>query len=349
MDAYYANFKKYYEYTVLEVDANPNLYYPTFGFEFILEGRHIAAHIIQDKAIPKNKAKGVELVVRLFSTLKKVPKDFPLWFNKNRERFHLMMETQKWPDKKEGEHIQKAGPFMVHDSIGMSDADMDDVVSLIADAVTKLHNTHAPNVVKIAYGAVYMVAQIQRSNWAAWYYPKSDLVYVRPKVKKMDATHAFIHELGHRYWHKFMDPKQKINWVNYHNSLSGLAGDVKEWKSFEIGDDFPYKLKGLKNPYVLNYGATKDILLISDEDSHLPMYRVTKGPLKTEFVDLRDNKNIGFVKTHDLFKAKNVADKYPSQYASTDAQEHFCEAFAFMATGDLKEPNRTKYLEIFSS
>lgn len=349
MDAYYANFKKYYEYTAHEVDTNPNLYYPTFGFEFILEGRYIAAHIVKEKAIPQNKSKGIELVVRLFNNTKKVPKDFPLWFNKNRERFLLMMETQKWPDKKEGEHIQKAGPFMVHDSIGLSSEDMSDVVSLIADAVTKLHNTHAPNVMKIAYGPVYMVAQIQRSNWAAWYAPQTDLVYVRPKVKKADATHSFIHELGHRYWYKVMDAKAKTAWDNYHRSLSRLADDVKDWKSFEVGDDFPYKLKGLKNPYVLSYGATKDILLISDEDNHVPLYRVTKGPVKTEFIDLRDNKNIGYVKTYDMYKAKNVADRYPSQYASTDTKEHFAEAFAFMATGDLKEPNRTHYLEILNS
>ena len=349
MDAYYANFKKYYEYTAHEVDTNPNLYYPTFGFEFILEGRYIAAHIIKEKAIPQNKSKGIELVVRLFTNLKKVPKDFAVWFNKNRERFLLMIETQKWPDKKEGEQIQKVGPFMVHDSIGLSSEDMNDVVSLIANSVTKLHLTQAPNVMRIAYGPVYMVAQIQRRHWAAWYYPQTDLVYVRPKMKRMDATHAFIHELGHRYWSKFMSPNHKHLWVQYHSSLSRLGDDVKDWKSFEIGDDFPYKLKGLKDPYVLSYGATKDILLISDEDNHVPLYRVTKGPVKTEFVDLRDNKNIGYVKTHDMFKAKNVADKYPSKYAATDAQEHFCEAFSFMATGDLKEPNRTKYLEIINS
>ena len=345
----YDYFRRDFVSIIEQIRQYPDLYYPQNAHSFVMKGKAIASHIISHKAIPTNKSKPIELVVRLFTNMKMLPKHFTEWFSKNQERFILLMETQKWPDKKEGEHIQKAGPFMVHDSIGLSSEDMSDVVSLIADAVTKLHNTHAPNVMKIAYGPVYMVAQIQRSNWAAWYMPNTDTLYVRPKLKKMNATHAFLHELGHRYWYKVMDPKHKTAWDNYHRSLSGLADDVKDWKSFEVGDDFPYKLKGLKNPYVLSYGATKDILLISDEDNHVPLYRVTKGPVKTEFVDLRDNKNIGYVKTHDMYKAKNVSDRYPSQYAATETQEHFAEAFAFMATGDLKEPNRTHYLEILNS
>ena len=345
----YDYFRRDFVSIVEEIKQYPDLYYPQHAHGFVMRGKAIAAHIISHKAIPTNKSKQTELVVRLFTNMKTFPKKFTEWFSKNQGRFLLLISTEKWPDKKEGEQIQKAGPFMVHDSIGLSSEDMGDIVALIADAVTKLHSTHAPNVMKIAYGPVYMVAQIQRSNWAAWYLPKTDALYVRPKLKKMNATHAFLHELGHRYWYKVMDPKHKIAWDNYHRSLSHLGDDVKSWKSFEIGDDFPYKLPGLKKPYVLNYGATKNVLLITDEDNHVPLYSVTKGPMKTQIVDLLTNKNVGYLDTYEMLKTKHKADKYPSMYAATETQEHFAEAFAFMATGDLKEPNRTRYLEILNS
>lgn len=298
---------------------------------FLQAGRDWCHEIIDNRAIPSGKHKAVELVARLLDK-PRMPKDWFEWFDTNKARFQLLVEAGAWPARSEGSDIRMIGPFQVHDTMGSSEADWAKAEQVITRAVHEFPHTGLPGFASMAYGALYLVGQLQyRRDWVAWYFAPKDLIYFRPNIKGSslgEDVRVLIHELAHRYYQKKLPLAQKEEWVQHHEDMRS-AVHFAVGKLPEVGEVLPYRSNG------------KEL-------------RVTE--FKYGYVFFEDAKNgeaLGKIHSSELqhLLAKEEARinhaKYPTDYASTDAEEHFCEAVSLRAMGRLDRDNLAVFDEIF--
>lgn len=298
---------------------------------FMEAGREWSTSVVDNKAIPPGKHKPVEMAARLFDRTRAL-KDPVKWFEENRVRFLLLIEADTWPTRSEETGIRVIGPFQVHDTVGSSDADWLKAEQVITRAVRELPHTGLPGFASMAYGALYLVGQLLRGGqWAAWYVEAKDVVYLRPNLKGASvesSARILIHELAHRYWRKKLPMAQKESWIQHHEDMRS-AVQFAVGRLPTVGEVLPFVSDGKK--------------LRVDSYQHGYAY----------FVDATTGEALGKVHSselqHQLAKEEARVNhaKYPTEYASTDAEEHFCEAVSLRAMGWLDRDNRAAFDQIF--
>lgn len=287
---------------------------------FIDHGVKLAQAIMGTKEIPDGQQKALELTVRLFMASRRQPNKPVEWFDKNYKRLNFLYDAAtKWPDKKEGESEQRFthGPFTVHNTMGLGGADLEGIKDTITKAVMLIKGLNVSGIDKVLYGDVMVVGQLNKGTAVAWYYPNEDVVYVRPfKNAGYDELHSFIHELGHRYIHKFIDKATWLEWRRYHANLVYKDTPGGKVKMPEVGEPLPFDVAGFRG----------------------------KRPIIQKIVGLQyyvtDTK---YVKWQAIKQILETEAKYPTAYAATSEDEHFCEALAHRAMGKLKEPNLSAF------
>jgi len=294
---------------------------------FYAIGRKWLEHVIDKKAIPARRAKGVEMLARLFSVRygrgKGPRQGYDKWYRTNKKRWPLLIDSIKWKDRSsEGGGIWTVGPFTVHDTVGADEAERARISQILEKAVRKSkRGTGLPRFARTLYGDVYIVGKIGRPNWAAWYMPSKDAVYFRVSgkgISEVSAVQNLIHELTHRYKNKFLDKAIWQRWRQYHSDLSTKR---VETKLPEVGEVLPMQVNN-KEVMVSEYGSNGGA-------AHL--------------VDIATKKEIGTVERMTLFgwfkKSENKL-KFPSIYAASDAEEHLCEAASMRATKTLPKEHK---------
>jgi hypothetical protein len=118
---------------------------------------------------------------------------------------------------------------------------------------------------------------------------------------------ATIHEIGHRYWMKFMGRDAQQAWQKHHTAMSDASPDPV---FPEVGDVLDY-VQGKPTVSSISQG------IINFEGGGL----LLKGNL------------VGFLRERALKLT------FPTPYAATNAQEHFCESLSLFCLGDLKGSN----------
>jgi hypothetical protein len=284
-------------------------------------GRNLCDALLAGKMIPKGKEKAVEMACRAIHA-KSVPKPMA-WFEDNVARFEMLAESAAWPDKDtsaDSEQAFKAGPFVVHNTIGASPEDVESIRSAVEQAAKDIESVPVPELTKVLYGEVVIVGRITQKNHAAWYDVQKDQVYVRVIPGERLIT-DLIHELGHRFWKKFAPLKAKSDWATRHMTMSRFPKDVKVVMP-KVGDTLSFEITGLKEPPVI----TK----IEASKYYLP--------------------NGGFMSFGRLWDALHkdaVIKQFPTVYASTDKEEHFCEALSLRATGRLTGEHLQAFQSMF--
>ena len=282
----------------------------------VARGREWGEDVIDTIAIPPKKAKGVEMAVRVFNR-QKPPKDIPSWARDNDQRFQLLLEAGAWPERTEGgDDLFRVGSFTTHNTIGASGKDLAKAVGAIEKAIRgakSLSSSDFPGFQSMVTGDLYLVGEIGRKSWGAWYMPGKDSIYLRPNVRGLSeekmARHL-VHEIAHRYWLKKLDADFKKRWTRYHNSIrNGI--DVSLPKE---GEAVPFEVNGKKGVTV-HYREKPGKILLKDGDKPIGM----TNPM-TLIKWMRDNAEMS---------------AYPTNYASTDPEEHFAEALSLLAFGDL--------------
>lgn len=297
-------------------------------YEFYRVGKEWAGYVIDHLALPAKAAKPVEMAVRLFSKsygIGKGPPDIIKWFEANEARLDLLDQARSWPERSEESGVFTVGPFTVHDTIQASPKDLANATAIVERAAKEARSSGVPGFAQMAYGQLYLVGQLARKNWAAWYVPQKDSIYLRPGVRGSsveESARHLIHELGHRYWSKKLDQTVKSAWLRHH---SGMFRNKPDRRVPEVGEVLVPVVNG-KKVKVDSYEPGKAVL-----------------------VDVVTGELVGKVDRLKLTEwVQDAAHKmsYPTLYAATDAEEHFCESLSLYAQGRLKGDNLAAFEQI---
>lgn len=292
-------------------------------------GYKIAEGIISVRSIPKRHIKGMEMAYRLFSNSRRMPKNVYKWWKTNEKRCHLTQEAaHNWPAKVlGGDELFEIGPFRVHNTIGASGRELDSLKKAIERVNKVSRKNPVPGFTRTLYGDIHVVARLTKSHNAAWYKPGDDSLYVRrTKATGLDEVRAMVHELGHRYWAKFAKPAAKKEWAKHHWRVGQREVEVT---LPGVGDTLPIKIKGVEGfPVVkLKEGGTY----------HYEFeYR---GRMRTLTTPVR--------KIHTFLSSQGKVTNYPTPYASTNEEEHFCEALSLLAMDALDDAHEIPFKAIW--
>lgn len=242
--------------------------------------------------------------------------DYVAWFEKHKRMLEYLLTSDTWPDLSPGNDETMIGKIRV---INQTPNDIDKTMSLVRQAVTHINNSGVPGLSKVLYGDVFIVGDIARKKGlAARYFLTSDRIEVISVKRFSDlGLHSLIHEFGHRFWNKFMDTNVKAKWKAHHTQMT--YGKL-ETRSLVVGDTLPF-YKG--NPTIID---RQDRLLIVQYEDGTTM---KADPMQ--------------VYTHFAEYTKQM--RFPTPYAASDVEEHFCEVLALYCMGELKEP----HVETFKS
>lgn len=292
---------------------------------FYQVGQQWSAYVISNLSIPPKKAKGVEMAARVFTVRygrgKNPRPNIAGWFDKHSKRFELLATATGWQQRQEGDGVFQHQGFRVHNTIGASDKQLQKVKAVIDQALKGVQKAGVPGLKQACYGDIYLVGRIERKNWAAWYYPSKDVIYLRPNIRgssEQDIARTLIHEICHRLWRSSVDKNTKRMWNQYHIKLSMQGKAPKELPP--VGTVLP------------------DILKINNKVVVVDKY----DDGNVWFNDAKKGKPVGGVSTltfRDWLKEVDRAGKFPSVYATTDAEEHFCEAVSHKGMGSLAPEN----------
>lgn len=284
--------------------------------EFIRTGIKVSTYVMEHKEVPANKTKRMEVSMRTFLSISRMPTKPLNWITRNEKNFQTLLESKQYPDKQVGsDSLFQEGNFLVHNTINVSGRELEKFKRIIQEVTRMSKSSGVPNLTKTLYGDVYFVAKIRQANLLAWYDYGKDTISVRiSKDSEDDLIRSFIHELGHRLWRKFLSRPIQEQWVRYHSQIS--SSDVKV-EMPKVGEPLGLIDNKGQNPIIQKIVGT--LFFISD----------------TEFFQYRDIK-----------KHLQRQQAYPTVYASTSYEEHFCEALAMYVTNTLPRSHAEMFEKI---
>lgn len=299
-------------------------------WKFFRSGLGWAEAVIKTKAIPPKSAKAVELASRVFFKRYGLGKHPVIldWFDKNQRYFEVLKEAATWPERSESNDIFKVGNFTVHNTIGASPNEVEQAKTWLEKAVSLMSRVPLEGFKRMEYGDVFLVGNITRPKWVAWYVTSEDVVYVRPSLKGVSLEQnvkTVLHELGHRYWSRVLSGAKRHEWMRYHQSIGTTNIKIKVP---EVGYQLPYA--------VGKYKAVQ----VSRVDPALRVF----------FKDVETGQEVGSTQLRTFWSWEEEAARklsYPTIYAASSPEEHFCEALAMYAFGDLPESQREAFEKIF--
>lgn len=291
-------------------------------YMFYKAGKAWSAYVLDRLALPPKAAKPVEMAVRLFSKnypRGKAPTSIIKWFESNEKRLELLNQARLWPERTEDSGVIKLGPFTVHDTIQANPKLLKNAEMIVDKAVRAGRTVPLPGFASMFYGELYLVGQIARKSWAAWYTPTKDSIYLRPGIRGVsveDSARHLVHEIAHRYWAKKLDSATKTAWKTHHTMMLVDRPDVH---LPQVGEVLP-TIVNRKRVQVQSYQAGKATL-----------------------VEVGTEEPVGVVSTDrlwDWIQEANHMGQFPSLYAARGgAEEHFCESVSLLAFGDLTGSN----------
>ena len=285
----------------------------------ITNGEKVVAGVLSVRSIPDKSAKPLEMVYRLMANSRRMPQDVFKWWADNRKRVEFLIEAaETWPPKTEGtDELFTVGPFKVHNTVGAKGSELESLKKGLERVEKAVRSNPVPGFARVLYGDVHVVPRITKAHHAAWYYPGDDSVYLRrTKATGMDEVNALIHELGHRYWHKFASESQKKEWQKVHWRAESKSVDVELPK---VGDEIPVAIKGAKGRYPT---------IVAVEPGRF-RYSIDLGG--ETFTN-----SIPTMKVYEFYRERQKATKnFPTPYSATSAQEHFCDSVALLAMDNL--------------
>lgn len=296
----------------------------------IQRGRDLAQAVMAQKVAPRGQAKKLEVAARLMLSSRRQPRDIFKWEIQNQPKFRLLIEAgTRWEDAADNDSaLFSLGPFTIHNTLGLTGDELEGVKKTLEKAIKTARQSGVHGFERVMYGDVFVVGRLQQPNTLAWYNPSEDTVYVRPNLKVgRGAMHNLIHELGHRYWERFAGSQQKRDWASWHQNMSYLDGPEPE-------------------VHIPQPGEVVEIARAEGRGKNKRKPVVTEIRGNRIFVDTG-----GFFTANQFYQhAAREAElaKYPTRYAATNREEHFCEAMALFALGALPEPHLVKFQEIWT-
>lgn len=292
-------------------------------------GFDVAKWVVETRAFPSGKAKAVEMAARVFMGASRPPKDAVAWWAKNKRHVDLLVDATSWPerttpaeDTAEIPEVLTVGSFTVHNTLHLAGDDLRKTVEALEKAEREIRAA-SPKLAKVLYGEVFVVGQIRKSRNLAWYYYEEDTVYLRPHLRVgQGEVHNLAHELGHRYWHKFLDGSAQRAWGTNHRMLKSTRPTVRMPR---VGEPINIPFKGRTEP---------------------PVVEAVEGHRGKIMLKLVGGGYVGYDQVYRALQSLEIEAKFPTPYAATSPEEHFAESFAMFALGTLPPAHRETFENI---
>lgn len=297
------------------IDLFTRIPFSTTWVRLINTGRAVATWVVETRSIPRGNAKAVEMAARLFLTSQRQPRDHKAWWAKNEKYARLLLAAFKWPEKQEGgEGVQEkvaVGPFVMHNTLHLEDEKLQSTIAVVEKATARIRSSNS-KLAKVLYGDVFVVGRIAQSKTRAWYYVNDDSLYLR-LMTGLTEVRSLCHELGHRYYFKFLTEEQRKQWRKEFTAISyAPKGKVELPK---VGGPLGIPVRGRSSmPIVKSYEFT---------------------PRGTHIITLEGGGEVSVDQIYKLLVQQAQHRKFPTPYASTNHEEYFAEAFADYVGGDL--------------
>lgn len=315
----------------------------TFGplaSQVLYHGQNYCRWLVDTRRIPQGKIKKFERAVSPYLRARRQPNKPYEWLVKALKDAPLLKEALSWPDLEEAgdESSFTVGSFSVFNQKGAPPQKLVGFKKVLEKSEKKMRASGIPGIRSVIYGDVYIVGRISQSNTLAWYWSDKDKVYVRLKAlgKSIDLAHSFVHELGHRYWRKVANATVKGRWETHHRRIGySTRYDPREVKLPEAGDVLPFKIDGFGRSYPMVHAIKPD-----------GSFELTaeKGAKRGKIVAVPRS---WMVKTyHSVAKRTTARAAYPTSYAATSPEEHFCESFSMYIRGTLSQEHVTPFEDI---
>jgi len=268
----------------------------------------------RDRDPYKNLEASFKLYEKLYTTYKKqisVAKEII-------ERGKLLGETLA--EGGEGDLKIKAGPFTLVNTGGFPTDRMKEVSAVVEEAAKRLES-HGLG--KVCYGDILISNTISRKNVLAFYIISSDEMFIRANVKKdADTVSTVIHELGHRFEHKFGQSKRgeivgAYRTLKTHGMTSRYTPPPPELVP-KPGEKLVQK--GLTY-VVTKFDPFKSLVILQPEEGSYTAHIPLAGWLHLKGIPMPKG-DLDFVTT----------------YASTDPSENFAEMLSHYCMGKLPQP-----------
>lgn len=287
--------------------------------------------LMETRVVPENVSRQVFATNSAILKVQRTPNKPWTWWAKYGAGFkYILQNWQKWPDKADlgasSDAKLTVGPFVVHNVVHAKEKQIEQIRVLLADAAKAVKKSKIPGSAAILYGDVLVAGKFGRNRTVGLYIPEKDLIYIRPLAKiTHDHLKTLIHELGHRYWDKVMPRSQKAEWTTHHRAIASQdAGAIATvWP--KVGDPIPFDLKGFK---------TRPLVT-----------RISGGAFYVE----KNGKEVGSISAQNIIRGQQedrIQASYPTPYAATDPEEHFCESFALYSMGKLPPEHKTPFKQI---
>jgi hypothetical protein len=316
--------------------------------------KYLTKFILEHKSIPKAKVREVEKMSKVFLKMQRAPNDFKSWWENNRALIELALETKKWPNKSETEtdtqEFFRVGPFQVSNALHLDEGDLEPIKQTLHSAIGFLGNSRIPQAKSVLYGSVNIVSSALGSKTLAWYYPSDDTVYLRPHDRfNSDKVHNLIHELGHRYWKRFLDKSKKQEWSKHHFGIARSGGGnsytiqdfvdrfeemYPEYSKLEVGDPFPITVEGM--------ARDKPVIEKISEGPGGDLVFTLKNKTRRTVINLKSIVKFKMVNE----RRRNQLESFPTTYSATSEEEHFSESFALYAMGKLPPAHKEAFERI---
>lgn len=286
-------------------------------------GKFISTWVVETRSIPAGSTKAVEVATRTFLSTKLKPRDVAAWWEKNKRYAVLLLSTYKWPERgtatQDGiREMFTLGAFTVHNTLHLEGDKLTSTEAVVEKAEKVIRKF--PKLARVLYGDIFIVGRLQQPRTLAWYNIEDDKVYVRPQKLSEEELINLTHELGHRYWFKFLGNAGQREW----HTLFYLKKNtnVPSASLPKPGEPLGILVKGKDNPVVE--------AIVPDFAGNLQVKLVGGGYISANVV-------------RNELSNQQLRTKFPSRYAMTSAVEFFAETFAYYVVGGLSPENTAEF------
>jgi hypothetical protein len=296
---------------------------------------HLVDFLFHHINFPENKSRRVRAIKNKI----KLPRSRYIpaeWFSRREREIRDTLDLLKHPLREEGEGEIQVGPFTLKNPINLNSDKVSEMEEACKEALKLCTNSLAPGFTQALYGDVILAEKLGRPNWYAWYSTGKDNITLKYFERdKEEFMKTFIHEIGHRYWRKNLSITASAYWEKYHNNcLRSNRINFNDWIDVDIGLFATKRRNGGWAITSKNKSGAKPIII----------FEVKYG---SPYLMVKDSKDyIGEVDSKWMKDyLSSLTGLFPTHYATTDYEEHFCEALSYKAFGHL----HPKALEAFNS
>jgi hypothetical protein len=241
------------------------------------------------------------------------------FFSTHYDALQELADSDSWPNVEDLEDA-KVGSFTL---VNQTKVDPKAIVKTLELAEKLIRQSDIPNVKSILYGSVIIATKLKgKANVMAFYVSSEDTIYLQAiKSYSHKVEKTLLHEIGHRYYRKFAKAESKREWDKHHDDVGKSGKKLEEGSIVHLSD-------GTYEYYKTDFHKS---------GRGFQMMAMLRDPVS--------KKHIGYV--DHAVATRSIS--YPTAYAGTNAEEHFCEAFSLYLLGELQPEHFAAFERIWAN